>query len=134
MGKYTERRPDNIAPQILLVDDEEDILPEYEEFLDLQGYPAGVCSDPELAFAMVLDQPEIALVITDLRMAGLDGASLIRKLSASLPPERRLEFIILTGDATSQLGEDIAHVPVFIKPADTDALLAAIGSALDRAR
>lgn len=102
--------PQSIAPQILLVDDEEDILPEYQEFLDLQGFPAGICSDPELAFTMVVNQPEIALVITDLRMAVLDGASLIRRLSASLPPERRLEFIILTGDATSQLAQDIAHV------------------------
>ncbi len=134
MIRSPERMPQSIAPPILLVDDEEDILPEYQEFLELEGFASGICSDPELAFEMVVNQPSIALVITDLRMAGLDGTSLIRKLYATLPPERRVEFIILTGDATSQISDDIAHVPVFIKPADTQALLAAINSALAQAQ
>ncbi len=97
-------------PSILLVDDEPEILPEYQEFLELKGYDAAISSDPEEAYQMVLAQPEIALVVTDLKMARLDGVGLIRKLRATLPPERHLEFIILTGDATSQISEDIAGI------------------------
>lgn len=118
------------VPRIILVDDEEDILPEYQDFLDLEGLDSVVCSDPEQALKMVLAQPGLRLVVTDLRMAKLDGASLIRSLRSALPPARHVDFIILTGDATSQISDDIADVPLFLKPADTYALLAAIRSAL----
>lgn len=118
------------ATQILLVDDEEDILPEYQDFLELEGLESAICADPRQAFEMVLAQPELRVVITDFRMAHLDGASLIRALRSALPAIRHVNFIILTGDAALQLSDDIADVPVFIKPADTDALIAAIRSAL----
>ena len=118
--------------RILLVDDEEDILPEYQDFLEFEGFESAICSDPEDAAQIVLDYPSIGLVITDLRMAKLDGASLIRRLRSMLPQGRRVEFIILTGDATTHINNDIAHIPVFIKPADTDALVAEIKSALAR--
>lgn len=118
------------APQILLVDDEEDILPEYQDFLELEGLESAICADPQKAVEMVLAQPDLRVVVTDLRMAQLDGASLIRALRSALPAARQVDFIILTGDAALQASEDIADVPVFIKPADTDALVAAIRSAL----
>ncbi len=121
-------------PSILLVDDEAEILPEYQEFLELKGYDAAISSDPEEAFRIVMSQPEIALVVTDLKMARLDGVSLIRKLRAALPAGRTLQFIILTGDATSQISDDIAGIPLFIKPADTDGFLASIQAALAQPR
>ena len=121
-------------PSILLVDDEPEILPEYQEFLELKGLDAAISSDPEEAYRMVMAQPEIAVVVTDLKMARLDGVSLIRKLRATLPPERHVEFIILTGDATSQIGDDIAGIPLFIKPADTDGFLAVVKTALAKSQ
>ncbi len=132
MKIVTERAGQHEAPQILLVDDEEDILPEYQDFLELEGFESAMCSNPEEAAQIALDHPSIGLVITDLRMGKLDGASLIRRLRAMLPRGRHVEFIILTGDATSHVNDDIAHIPVFIKPADTDALVAEIRSALAR--
>jgi len=118
------------APQILLVDDEEDILPEYQDFLELQGLESVICADPQKAVEMVLAQPDLRVVVTDLRMAQLDGASLIRTLRSALPAGRHVDFIILTGDAAFQTSEDIVDVPVLIKPADADALVAKIRSAL----
>ena len=117
---------------VLFVDDEQDILPEYQEFFGFAGFTTVTCSDPYEAFALVLNTPEIGVVITDMRMAMLDGSSLIRDLRAALPPERRVEFIILTGDAGTSAEDFIADVLVFLKPADTDALVAAIRSALAR--
>ena len=100
----------------------------------LEGLDCAICTDPQKAVQMVIDLPSIGLVVTDLRMANLDGASLIRHLRSELPANRHVDFIILTGDASSPIGEDIAHVPVFIKPADTDALVASIKGSLARAR
>ena len=124
--------PDIAEPLILLIDDEQDVLPEYQEFLEFAGFKAFTSADPVEAYERVLNTPEIGLVITDLRMAQIDGASMIRNLRAALPAERHVAFIILTGDASTQPGSDIADVPVFLKPADTDALIAAIRVALVR--
>lgn len=132
MNDAADEAPDQAAASILLVDDEEEILPEYQEFLELEGFAAAICSVPERAVQIVLDQPSIGLVITDLRMARLDGMSLIRQLRTALPSGRHVEFIILTGDATSLSSAAIADIPVFIKPPDTDALMAEIKSALAR--
>lgn len=134
MNSAAEKVWEDSGPPILLVDDEEEILPEYQEFLELEGLDCAICTDPQKAVQMVIDLPSIGLVVTDLRMANLDGASLIRHLRSELPANRHVDFIILTGDASSPIGEDIAHVPVFIKPADTDALVASIKGSLARAR
>ena len=73
------------GPSAILVDDEEDILPEYQDMLELEGFDALVSPDPEPAFHLVCTTPSIKLVITDLRMARLDGAGLIGKLRNALP-------------------------------------------------
>jgi DNA-binding NtrC family response regulator len=117
---------------VLFVDDEHDILPEYQEFFEFAGFTTVTCADPSEAFALVLNTPEIGVVITDMRMAILDGSGLIRDLRAALPVSRRVSFIILTGDASMPAADFIADVPVFLKPADTDALVVAIRSALAR--
>ncbi len=118
------------APRILLVDDEQAILPEYQEFLELEGFDALTTFDPEHAVVMVAQDPEIMVVVTDLRMAKLDGIGLIRALRHRLPPERQIEFIVLTGDASSQPDLNTLGVPVLIKPADPDELVRTIRAAL----
>jgi DNA-binding response OmpR family regulator len=115
---------------ILLIDDEHEILPEYQEFFELAGFRTLTCADPVQGMAMVLETPDIAVVITDLRMAHLDGISMIKDLRASLPAGRVVHFMILTGDASSELCGDLADIPIFLKPADTDALVAAIRAVL----
>lgn len=118
------------SSSILLIDDESEILPEYQEFFELAGFRTFTCADPVQGMAMVLETPDIAVVITDLRMAHLDGISMIKDLRASLPAERHVHFMILTGDASSELCDDLADIPIFLKPADTDALVAAIRAVL----
>ena len=118
------------SSSILLIDDEYEILPEYQEFFELAGFRTLTCADPVQGMAMVLETPDIAVVITDLRMAHLDGISMIKDLRASLPAGRDVHFMILTGDASSELCGDLADIPIFLKPADTDALVAAIRAVL----
>lgn len=118
------------SSSVLLIDDEREILPEYQEFFELAGFKTFTCADPVQGMAMVLETPDIGVVITDLRMAHLDGVSMIKDLRASLPAERDVHFMILTGDASSEPSDDLADIPVFLKPADTDALVAAIRAVL----
>ena len=109
------------SSSILLIDDEHEILPEYQEFFELAGFRTLICADPVQAMAMILEMP---------RMAHLDGISMINGVRAALPEGRHVSFMILTGDASTQLGDDLADIPIFLKPADTDALVAAIRTVL----
>lgn len=128
--KEGSAQPFHSPSSILLVDDEKEILPEYQEFFELAGFRTLTCADPVQAVAMVLEMPDIAVVITDLRMAHLDGVSIIKNVRNALPEGRHVDFMILTGDANSKLPDDVADIPVFLKPADTDALVAAIRDVL----
>lgn len=120
------------ASYILLVDDEHDILPEYQEFFEALGFATLTCYGSMQALALILDRADISVVITDLRMANLDGISLIRQARAALPADRDVTFMILTGDVSTQLDADMADIPIFVKPAETDRLVSAIEAALGR--
>lgn len=122
--------PGRGSATILLVDDEVDILPEYEEFLELAGFTALTESDPEQALRIVSERADIGVVVTDLKMAKLDGASLIRSLRDSLPAQRQVQFIILTGDATLLSRSQGCDAPVLLKPVDFDELIEALDRAL----
>lgn len=130
--KEGDAQPFHSPSTILLVDDEQEILPEYQEFFEFAGFRTLTCADPVQAVAMVLEMPDIAVVITDLRMAHLDGVSIIQNVRAALPEGRHVDFMILTGDVNCKLSDDMADIPVFLKPADTDALAAAIRDVLVR--
>ncbi|WP_397605989.1 response regulator, partial [Sphingorhabdus sp.] len=66
--------PEMPGSHILLIDDEQDVLPEYKEFFEFAGFKAFTSADPVEAHELVLNTPEIGVVITDLRMAQVDGA------------------------------------------------------------
>jgi len=118
------------APQILLVDDEADILPEYQELLELEGLNALTTSSPAHALDLVKQRSDIAVVVTDLKMAGLNGAELIKAMRGSISASRTLSFIVLTGDASACQDLDASDIPILLKPVNLSALIAAIRAAL----
>lgn len=122
--------PDRSSAIVLLIDDEPDILPEYEEFLELHGFKVLTQANPEEALRMVKERAEIGVVVTDLKMAKLNGVSLIDNLRACLPQSRRVQFIILTGDPSLLARSEVSDAPVLLKPVDVDALIGTIDSAL----
>lgn len=119
-----------VPAKVLLVDDEPDILPEYQELLELHGLCALTEADPETALEKVLECPDIAVVVTDMRMAKLNGAELIEAVRARLSKGRKVEFIVLTGDSTYCATIIDPDIPVFLKPVDFDALVGAVKVAL----
>jgi DNA-binding NtrC family response regulator len=80
------------SSSILLIDDEYEILPEYQEFFEFAGFRTLTCADLVQAMAMILEMPDIAVVITDLRMAHLDGISMIKGVRAALPEGRTIHY------------------------------------------
>ena len=66
--------------QILLVDDEEDALIELAESLENEGFVCFTASSVTDALQELTLNPDIALIITDLRMPEESGISLIKRL------------------------------------------------------
>ncbi len=66
--------------QLLLVDDEEEANEELAELLEGEGFCCFTASSVKLALEALTRYPDIALVITDLRMPEESGISLIKHL------------------------------------------------------
>ena len=103
---------------LLLVDDEEDALLELAELLELEGFCCFTATTVKLALQQLTRHPDIALVITDLRMPEESGLSLIRRLREHTA-RQHLPVIVISGHADMADVSDLLRLQVldlFRKP------------------
>ncbi len=116
-------------PLILLVDDDPDQLRLLTLRLNASGYDALTAASGEEALArLAVSQPRV--VVTDMRMGGMDGMALFDVIHRERPG---LPVIILTAHGTIPDAVDAARRGVFgylTKPFDGKALLAEVEKAL----
>lgn len=84
--------------RILIVDDDEHVAQGIQRALTLHGYAAETCGSAEAALEK-LSEGSWGLVISDLRLPGLDGQELLRLVAAAWPDVRR---ILITGFGTAE--------------------------------
>lgn len=104
--------------QLLLVDDEEDALLELAELLEGEGFTCHTATSVKQALRLLTRHPDIALVITDLRMPEESGMSLIRRLREHTSREH-LPVIVMSGHADMEDVSDMLRLQVldlFRKP------------------
>ncbi len=104
--------------QLLLVDDEEDALLELAELLEGEGFVCHTATSVKLALHLLTRYPDIALVITDLRMPEESGMSLIRRLREHTS-RAHLPVIVMSGHADMEDVSDMLRLQVldlFRKP------------------
>ncbi|MEN6438854.1 MAG: response regulator [Syntrophobacter sp.] len=114
---------------LLLIDDERSFLEGLELFLEDEGYEVHLSRNGDEALT-VFQEISPALVVTDLRMPGLSGIEVIRRMKDL---KRDTLIIILTGHASLQSAVEAIRLDVFdflSKPIDLDQFK----SVLDRAR
>lgn len=80
--------------RLLLVDDDPLVRPITASLLREMGYDVAEAADAETAFAIVLRERGLDLVISDMMMQGADGATLARRLRAEQP---NLPILFVTG-------------------------------------
>lgn len=85
---------------ILLVDDHADSRTVFSTILRHHGYDVLEAPDGDAAL-LVLRTVVPAVVVTDLNMPGLDGASLIRALRCA-PATAAVPTLVVTADTTAQ--------------------------------
>ncbi|MFZ5563613.1 MAG: response regulator [Thermodesulfobacteriota bacterium] len=107
--------------KVLLVDDEREFVQTLSERLIMRDMGSAVAYDGESALNMVAEEePEV--MILDLKMPGIDGIEVLRKVKATRPD---IEVIILTGhgsEADRKVCMELGAFAYLQKPVNIDLL------------
>ena len=85
--------------KILIVDDEPDIIDEVVEQLEDEGLVCVSAYNAAQALELIEADTAIGVVVTDIRMPGMGGLEMARKLSDDYGDSRDLFVIVVTGHA-----------------------------------
>jgi DNA-binding NtrC family response regulator len=116
--------------EILIVDDEEEMRVSYEKLLTRAGYLVQSASNGREALALLKENHNFALLISDLKMPEMDGMDLLSAVKKEHP---YLPVIMVTGFGTLDLGiEAVKHgaFDFLEKPFTKDKLLKSIKDAI----
>jgi two-component system response regulator HydG len=119
--------------KVLVVDDEKTHAEAVAEALERVGYECTVVSSGNAA-ARKLEQDEFDVILTDLKMADLDGLAILRKARSEQPDA---EVVMITGHgdvktAVEAIKEGASNY--LTKPVDMAELRAIVGKAAERLR
>ncbi|MEZ4873122.1 MAG: response regulator [Bdellovibrionales bacterium] len=112
--------------RVLIVDDEEAICMFVEYAINDAGYETLTASNGKAALELVKSNPDIEIVISDVKMSGMSGVELyenIKKIRTNVK-----KFILITGFSDLDLTEDnLKGITALIsKPIDMNLLLSHI--------
>lgn len=114
--------------KILIIDDEAATLDMLQLYLGACGYDVLV-ADNEASGMDIFTREQPPIVLTDVKMPGKDGFSVLRQIKARRP---ETQVIVITGHGDKDLAQrafDLKANDFFNKPLDTEALIAALGRA-----
>jgi|Deesub1362A_J573_1020465.scaffolds.fasta_scaffold01498_2 excisionase family DNA binding protein len=117
------------AASILVIDDDETICSLFKDTLEELGHAVTTAGESSQALELVKQQ-DYDLVFLDLKMPGMDGAELFRRIKAVKP---KLPVTIITGYPDSELmSSALAHGPfgVMKKPFRGSDILTAVDNYL----
>jgi len=119
--------------RILIVDDEENVCLLFKRILDKEGYEVECAASGEDALAKLEHRP-FDLVITDLKMPGMDGLELLARGKAARPGTT---FVMLTAFGTVQSAVEAMKQGAYdylVKPVDKDEIKIVAAKALELQR
>jgi CheY-like chemotaxis protein len=121
----------SLPDRVLLVDDERDLVQTLSERLQMRDMGSAVAYDGESALKLVQDdEPEVMII--DLKMPGIDGLEVLRKVKQTRP---EIEVIILTGQGSEKDKAKCMELGAFgylQKPVDIDQLSAMLKQAHEK--
>ena len=122
-----------VAPLILLVEDDRLIRETTHDLLELSGFRVLTAPSGRAACAL-LERNQVDLVVTDLLMPDGDGAWLLERMNPK-PGRRPIPVILLTAhaDTTPRAEEAKARADAYlVKPFDPDLLIETVRRRLER--
>ena len=125
--------PKDDALRVLLVDDEEVFVEMTAETLKLKGFKVETASNAKEAMG-ILDSQFFDVVLLDVRMQGMDGIEVLRRLNSERPTQ---QVVMLTGQATIPMAIEAMKLGAFdflTKPVKLEDLIITIQRASERGR
>jgi len=122
-----------MAPRLLLIEDDPSTAGSLQKVLQAEGYAVDLAARGDTGLAQAQDQP-YDLVITDLKLPGLDGLQVVAGLHAAKP---RLPIIMMTAHGTTETAIDATKLGAFeylVKPFEVEELLDLVAPAVIHAR
>jgi CheY-like chemotaxis protein len=119
--------------KVLLVDDEREFVQTLSERLMMRDMGPAVAYDGESALELI-DEDDPEVIIVDLKMPGVDGLEVLRKVKETRP---EIEVIILTGhghEADRELCMQLGAFAYLQKPLDINELSETIQKANEKIR
>jgi len=116
---------------VLIIDDEKRFLQTTQKLLEKQGYTVYTATDG-LSGITRLKVKRIDVVILDVKMPGMDGVEVLRKIKADFP---LVEVVMLTGHSTVESaieGLQLGAFDYLTKPCDIPVLIQKINAAGDK--
>lgn len=119
--------------KILIIDDEPEILEEISEKLEFHGFSCLTAIDSASGLELIHSQPSISVVLTDIRMPGINGLEMCKIIGDEISEKRDLVFLVMTGHAG--LSEAVEALKVgaldfLTKPLSPDLLVHAVKRAV----
>ena len=111
----------DLPAKVLLVDDEQEFVQTLSERLQMRDVGTAMVFDGDQALS-VIDKEEPEVMILDLRMPGIDGIEVLRRVKKTRP---QVEVIILTGHGSEkdeELAMDLGAFAYLEKPVDIEKL------------
>jgi CheY-like chemotaxis protein len=126
-----ESEKSQMQPAILVVEDEPSLLMVVSETLRDAGYQVWEAGDGEAALRIIKAHPDIDLLLTDVKMPGMNGYQLV---DAGLALRPELKVVLMTGYAQDPIPKKIsaAGIQVLHKPFDFDKLPDVASRVLER--
>jgi CheY-like chemotaxis protein len=98
---------------IIVVEDDDGVRVLLEELLLDRGYRVITAQNGEEALARIQRDPRLSLMITDIRMPGIDGWELARRATDMLPD---IKVLYITGYPGEECPSDAPQGPLVRKP------------------
>lgn len=118
----------NAHKKVLFVDDEEGVRLSWNRYLSEHGFDVTTAEDGAQAIS-ALREEQVDVVVSDLRMPGIDGIQLLEWLHDRQPETR---FILLTGYGNDEVERKVRELGAFDylnKPISPDTLAAVVTAA-----
>lgn len=123
-----------LQTKILLVDDEVAFLRAMEKRLSKRHIKVSCASSGEEGLKKLSEEPELDVVILDVKMPVMDGIETLREIKKRFPT---VEVIMLTGHATFESairGMKLGAFDYLMKPCDLEELVTKVDEAKTKGR
>ncbi|MBD1400802.1 response regulator [Pelovirga terrestris] len=116
----------DLTPRVLVAEDDRELRELLALVLENAGYQVCQCSNGEQLLTRLKEQPAIDLVISDIRMPGLNGLEVLARRNRHL---QQIPFICMTAFGDEQTHRKARHLgaaAVIDKPFDLDDMMTLI--------